>query len=142
MTNYRSILVFLATMTLAQTTIAADVALTHGRIYMSPDAKPIADGIAARTKSKPLAVIACENMINATDALKALRVGVDAVPVKMHDVVGLALLLSELEHPGELLDELIADAERLNDGALSDDVAMLMLGARGDGEARGDGQGQ
>ncbi|OAL35562.1 hypothetical protein AYO20_05181 [Fonsecaea nubica] len=35
-------------------------------------AKPIADGIAARTKSKPLAVIACENMINATDALKAL----------------------------------------------------------------------
>ena len=35
-------------------------------------AKPIADGISARTKSKPLAVIACENMINATDALKAL----------------------------------------------------------------------
>ncbi|KAK4947903.1 hypothetical protein LTR10_013411 [Elasticomyces elasticus] len=33
-------------------------------------AKPIADGIAARTKSKPLAVIACENMINATDALR------------------------------------------------------------------------
>ncbi len=35
-------------------------------------AKPIADGISARTKSKPLAVIACENMINATDALKAI----------------------------------------------------------------------
>ena len=35
-------------------------------------AKPIADGITARTKSKPLAVIACENMINATDALKAI----------------------------------------------------------------------
>ena len=35
-------------------------------------AKPIADGITKRTKSKPLAVIACENMINATDALKAL----------------------------------------------------------------------
>ncbi|OQV10866.1 Mannitol dehydrogenase Rossmann domain-containing protein [Cladophialophora immunda] len=35
-------------------------------------AKPIADGIAARTKSKPVAVIACENMINATDALKIL----------------------------------------------------------------------
>ena len=33
-------------------------------------AKPIAEGITARTKSKPLAVIACENMINATDALK------------------------------------------------------------------------
>jgi mannitol-1-phosphate 5-dehydrogenase len=35
-------------------------------------AKPIADGITARTASKPLAIIACENMINATDALKAL----------------------------------------------------------------------
>lgn len=35
-------------------------------------AKPVADGISARTKTKPLAVIACENMINATDALKAL----------------------------------------------------------------------
>lgn len=33
-------------------------------------AKPIADGIAKRTKSKPLAVIACENMINATDRLR------------------------------------------------------------------------
>merc|ERR1712000_126727 len=33
-------------------------------------AKPIAEGIMARTKSKPLAVIACENMINATDALR------------------------------------------------------------------------
>ncbi|RMZ90554.1 hypothetical protein DV736_g2218, partial [Chaetothyriales sp. CBS 134916] len=32
--------------------------------------KPIAEGIAKRTISKPLAVIACENMINATDALK------------------------------------------------------------------------
>jgi len=33
-------------------------------------ADPIAKGITKRTKSKPLAVIACENMINATDALK------------------------------------------------------------------------
>ena len=33
------------------------------------------------------------------------------------------------EHPGGLLDELIAGAERLNGGALSDDVAMLLLGA-------------
>jgi mannitol-1-phosphate 5-dehydrogenase len=32
--------------------------------------KPIAEGIVKRTKDKPLAVIACENMINATDALK------------------------------------------------------------------------
>lgn len=33
-------------------------------------AKPIADGITKRTASKPLAVIACENMINATDKLR------------------------------------------------------------------------
>jgi imidazolonepropionase-like amidohydrolase len=44
MRSCRSILVILATMILAQTTIAADLALTHGRIYTSPDAKPIADG--------------------------------------------------------------------------------------------------
>jgi mannitol-1-phosphate 5-dehydrogenase len=37
-------------------------------------AKPIADGITKRTKSKPLAVIACENMINATDALRDIIV--------------------------------------------------------------------
>ena len=35
-------------------------------------AKPIADGISKRTASKPMAVIACENMINATDALRDL----------------------------------------------------------------------
>jgi serine phosphatase RsbU (regulator of sigma subunit) len=40
------------------------------------------------------------------------------------------------EHPAQLLDELIADAESLNDGALSDDVAMLMLGARGEHQER------
>lgn len=33
-------------------------------------AKPIADGITKRTDKKPLAVIACENMINATDKLR------------------------------------------------------------------------
>ncbi|QIX00902.1 hypothetical protein AMS68_006419 [Peltaster fructicola] len=33
-------------------------------------AEPIAKGIEARTKSEPLAVIACENMIGGTDALK------------------------------------------------------------------------
>lgn len=32
--------------------------------------KPIADGIAKRTKSNPVTVIACENMINGTDQLK------------------------------------------------------------------------
>jgi serine phosphatase RsbU (regulator of sigma subunit) len=38
------------------------------------------------------------------------------------------------EHPDALLDELIAEAERLNEGPLSDDVAMLLLGARLQGE--------
>jgi serine phosphatase RsbU (regulator of sigma subunit) len=37
--------------------------------------------------------------------------------------------------PQTLLDELIADAERLNGGALSDDVAMLMFGVCVDAEA-------
>lgn len=37
-------------------------------------AKPIAQGIEKRTASKPLAVIACENMINATDRLRDLIV--------------------------------------------------------------------
>ena len=36
--------------------------------------KPIADGISKRTMKKPLAVIACENMINATDTLKGFIV--------------------------------------------------------------------
>jgi serine phosphatase RsbU (regulator of sigma subunit) len=34
------------------------------------------------------------------------------------------------ERPETLLDELIEDAERLNGGALSDDVAMLLVGSR------------
>jgi serine phosphatase RsbU (regulator of sigma subunit) len=38
------------------------------------------------------------------------------------------------EHPDTLLDALIAGAERLNDGPLSDDVAMLLLGARSQDE--------
>jgi serine phosphatase RsbU (regulator of sigma subunit) len=38
------------------------------------------------------------------------------------------------ERPDALLDELIAGAERLNEGPLSDDVAMLLLGARLQGE--------
>jgi len=38
------------------------------------------------------------------------------------------------EHPDALLDELIAGAERLNEGPLSDDVAMLLLGVRPQGE--------
>lgn len=38
------------------------------------------------------------------------------------------------EQPGALLDELIAAAEQLNEGELSDDVAMLLVGARGSSE--------
>jgi serine phosphatase RsbU (regulator of sigma subunit) len=38
------------------------------------------------------------------------------------------------ERPDGLLDELIAGAERLNGGTLSDDVAMLLLGAHGQDE--------
>jgi serine phosphatase RsbU (regulator of sigma subunit) len=37
--------------------------------------------------------------------------------------------------PQELLDGLISDAERLNGGALSDDVAMLLFGGAPDGDA-------
>jgi serine phosphatase RsbU (regulator of sigma subunit) len=40
------------------------------------------------------------------------------------------------ERPEALLDELIASAERLNGGELSDDVAMLLVGARGRSEQR------
>ncbi len=40
------------------------------------------------------------------------------------------------EQPRVLLDELIAGAERLNGGALSDDVAMLLVGVRRDAEPR------
>lgn len=38
------------------------------------------------------------------------------------------------DRPDRLLDELIADAERLNGEALSDDVAMLLVGVRADTE--------
>jgi imidazolonepropionase-like amidohydrolase len=44
MRRYCSVLILIATMFLAMPTIAADVALIHGRIYTSPDAKPIDDG--------------------------------------------------------------------------------------------------
>ncbi len=55
---------------------------------------------------------------------------------------GLQELLSERiarlpgwrEQPEALLDELIEDAERLNGEALSDDVAMLLFGARADAQ--------
>jgi serine phosphatase RsbU (regulator of sigma subunit) len=36
------------------------------------------------------------------------------------------------DRPGDLLDELITEAERLNGDALSDDVAMLLIGVRAD----------
>jgi serine phosphatase RsbU (regulator of sigma subunit) len=40
------------------------------------------------------------------------------------------------EGPGDLLDELITAAERLNGEALSDDVAMLLVGVRADAASR------
>ena len=55
--------------TIAEATI---VTCAVGPTILKFIAKPIADGISKRTASKPLAVIACENMINATDALKAI----------------------------------------------------------------------
>lgn len=48
-------------------------------------AKPIADAIAKRTKSKPLAVIACENMINATDKLKEFIVDEKNMPADVKE---------------------------------------------------------
>jgi mannitol-1-phosphate 5-dehydrogenase len=65
-------------------------------------AKPIADGISARTKPKPLAVIACENMINATDALKALIVD----PKNMKPEV-LENLASKAEFGNSAIDRIV-----------------------------------
>ncbi len=39
------------------------------------------------------------------------------------------------EHPDGLLDDLIARAEALNGGALTDDVAMVLLGSRAQSSA-------
>jgi serine phosphatase RsbU (regulator of sigma subunit) len=69
-----------------------------------------------------------------TDGIVEGRIG--AGPERLGEA-GLHRLIDELtvahpdwrEHPDALLDELIAAAERLNEGPLSDDVAMLLLGA-------------
>lgn len=72
-TNYRAINSKYNMDEVIKTIAEADVVTCAvGPNVMKFIAKPIADGITARTKSKPLAVIACENMINATDALKEL----------------------------------------------------------------------
>jgi len=72
-TNYRAINSKYNMADVVQCIAEADVvSCAVGPNVLKFIAKPIADGITARTKSKPLAVIACENMINATDALKAL----------------------------------------------------------------------
>ncbi|EXJ80025.1 mannitol-1-phosphate 5-dehydrogenase [Capronia epimyces CBS 606.96] len=72
-TNYRAINSKYNLDEVIKTIAEADVVTCAvGPNVMKFIAKPIADGISARTKSKPLAVIACENMINATDALKEL----------------------------------------------------------------------
>jgi serine phosphatase RsbU (regulator of sigma subunit) len=53
----------------------------------------------------------------------------------LHELIGelVAERANWRERPRALLDDLIAAAERLNGGALNDDVAMLLLGTR-DGE--------
>lgn len=72
-TNYRAINSKYNMAEVVQSIADADVVTCAvGPNVLKFIAKPIADGITARTKSKPLAVIACENMINATDALKAI----------------------------------------------------------------------
>lgn len=50
-------------------------------------AKPIADAIGKRTASKPLAVIACENMINATDALRDYIVDAKNMPAEVKEKI-------------------------------------------------------
>ncbi|RMZ78441.1 hypothetical protein DV737_g3883, partial [Chaetothyriales sp. CBS 132003] len=63
--------------------------------------KPIAEGIAKRTLSKPLAVIACENMINATDALKEHIV--KAIP----ETLTLAELEKKSEYGNSAIDRIV-----------------------------------
>jgi serine phosphatase RsbU (regulator of sigma subunit) len=76
-----------------------------------------------------------------TDGIIEGRVGAGSARL---DEEGLHRLIAERiaarpdwrEQPEALLDELIAAAERLNGGELSDDVAMLLVGARGSPEQR------
>jgi len=72
-TNYRAINSKYNMDDVVKTIAGADiVTCAVGPTILKFIAKPIAQGIEQRTKSKPLAVIACENMINATDALRDL----------------------------------------------------------------------
>ena len=74
-----------------------------------------------------------------TDGIIEGRIGAGS---RRLDEAGLHRLIAERiaerpgwrERPETLLDELIAEAERLNGGELSDDVAMLLVGARGEQE--------
>jgi len=76
-----------------------------------------------------------------TDGIIEGRVGAGSERL---DEAGLHRLIGEriVERPGwreqpeALLSELIAEAERLNGGELSDDVAMLLVGTRSDSECR------
>ncbi len=74
-TNYRAINSKYDMEDVVNTIAGADiVTCAVGPTILKFIAKPIADGITKRTASKPIAVIACENMINATDALRDLIV--------------------------------------------------------------------
>jgi mannitol-1-phosphate 5-dehydrogenase len=65
-------------------------------------AEPIAKAIKARTLKKPLAVIACENMINATDALKEF-----IVSPKYMDEETLKDLASKAEFGNSAIDRIV-----------------------------------
>jgi serine phosphatase RsbU (regulator of sigma subunit) len=76
-----------------------------------------------------------------TDGIIEGRVG--AGPERLGEAGLYRLIGEEIERdrgwrdrPGELLERLIAGAERLNGGALSDDVAMLLVGERTDRQRR------
>ena len=70
-TNYRGINSMYNMEKVVSTIADADiVTCAVGPSVLKFIAKPIADGLSKRASTKPVAVIACENMINATDNLK------------------------------------------------------------------------
>jgi serine phosphatase RsbU (regulator of sigma subunit) len=87
-------------------------------------------------RAEPLALPDAWAMLLYTDGIIDARVGASSQRLGEE---GLQRLLAEQmarlpdwrERPRELLEALVEEAERLNGQALSDDVAMLLLGARG-----------
>ncbi len=92
-------------------------------------------------RSAPVHLPAGWTILLYTDGLIEGRVGLGS---KRLGEMGLHGMLAEQiaqtpdwrEQPRALLDELIAGAERLNGDALSDDVAMLLVGVREDADER------